>query len=694
MSAPHAIPMSTRASRHASGVMVAAALAVLAVTIAACRGAAPSPASSPGASLDAVAAALPRANVLLVTIDTLRADHVGAYGGAQGVTPTLDRLAAEGVRVATAHAHVPLTLPSHTALMTGEYPFVNGVRDNGSFRFDGARPTLASALKGAGYRTGAFVSAFVLDARFGLNAGFDVYDDRMNAHGVGGDLSVLERPAGPTLAAAARWIGDGAAGTPWFAWVHLYDAHDPYVPPEPYRTRFAADPYTGEVAAVDAALGAALDGLRQQGALTRTIVVVASDHGESLGEHQERTHGLFAYEATLRVPLLLWAPGALKAGVLQGPARLIDVAPTVLDLVGVSAPAVAGRSMAPAIAAGRPLDPVDVYFEALNANLTRRWAPLTGLIAAPLKYVDLPTAELYDLKADPGETANLFAARQAEANAIARRLFALKASSGPAAPKAVDTETAQRLRSLGYLVTPATAQAGKTYTAADDPKTLIGLDTRLEQALQALRSGQVAAAETTLRALISERPDFIVAHDRLAQLYRDTGRLPKAIATLEASSRAGHADAGSLAALGGYLQEAGNLERSRQVLEAALALNAAQMEIYEKLGVTYTRLGVFDRAHAMFTHMLSVTPDSATTYNNLGSLLLTERRWPEALDALSKAVALDPGLANAYNGRGVAYAQQGRFAEAIVEWRKALELRPDLRDARDNIQRAQDLMRR
>ena len=269
----------------------------------------PSPAPTPAAP------ALPRANVLLVTIDTLRVDRVGAYGGGAGATPTLDRLAAEGLRIDTAYTHVPLTLPSHTAIMTGAYPQVNGVRDNGSFRFDGKLPTLAGTLKGAGYRTGAFVASFVLDARFGLNAGFDVYDDRYGSRPAGGDLTIVERPAGAVLDAAMPWItGGGNAGQPWFAWVHLYDPHEPYDPPEPYRSRFSTDLYTGEIAFADARLGAALEELSRRGLLANTLVVVAADHGESLGEHQERTHGLFAYDSTLRVPLVLWAAPSVRPG--------------------------------------------------------------------------------------------------------------------------------------------------------------------------------------------------------------------------------------------------------------------------------------------------------------------------------------------------------------------------------------------
>jgi len=654
------------------------ALAVLAISCT--RPAPPPPAPA--------AAALPRANVLLVTVDTLRADRVGAYGGPAGLTPTLDRLAAEGLRGDTVYAHVPLTLPSHTAIMTGAYPHVNGVRDNGSFRFDGTRATLASTLKGAGYRTGAFVASFVLDARFGLNSGFDVYDDRYGSRPAGGDLSVVERPAGVVLDAAVSWMA--SAQQPWFAWAHLYDPHEPYDPPEPFRSRFASDPYAGEIAFADDRLGQALDELSRRGLLANTLVIVAADHGESLGEHQERTHGLFAYDSTLRVPLIVWAPAAVRPGVLRGPVQLVDVMPTVLDLVGVPAEVPNGRSVWPFAREGRPLADAGVYFEALNASLTRHWAPLTGIVFGGNKFIELPIPELYDLAADPGEQANLFADRKDLAGPLARRLTAMRAEGRPPTPSPVDKETEQRLRSLGYVSTPA-GRTGQSAAEADDPKTLIGLHNMLDDALVALKGNRPAVAERLLKQIVRRRPDFTVAHDRLAQLYRDTGRLPLAIGTLDAASRAGVADAASLAALGGYLQEAGNLTRSLEVLEAARTLNPSEMEVYEKLGITYTRLGRFDEAHRMFAHMLSVAPNSATTYNNLGSLYLSERKWSEAADALTRALAIDPGMAQAHNGLGVVFAQQGELDKAIAEWRRALELRPDLTDARDNIRRAQEM---
>ena len=548
-----------------------------------------------------------------------------------------------------------------------------------------------------GYRTGAFVGAFVLDARFGLNAGFDVYDDRYGARPSGGELSQVERPADVVLDAAVQWIADARTartrGQPWFAWVHLYDPHDPYDPPEPFRTRFADEPYAGEIAFADARLGDALDELRARGLLANTLVVVTADHGESLGEHQERTHGLFAYDATLRVPLIVWAPSAIRPATLGGPAQLVDVMPTVLDLVGVPArgaerPQPPGRSRRPA---SRSPTPASTSRRSTPASRgTGRRSPAWSRAASSSSTCRSRSSTISG--ADPGEQTNLYRRTQGHRGAAAPgtcpamrgRRPCRRARRGRSRHRAAAAIARLRVaRRLGARRGPPPRPT--------IPKTLIGLHTMLDDALAALRDGRTADAERLLKAIVARRADFTVAYDRLAQLYRDTGRLPRAIATLEAASRAGVADAASLAALGGYLQEAGNLARSAEVLEAARAMNPSEMEVYEKLGITYTRMGRFDDAHRMFAHMLSVAPNSATTYNNLGSLYLTERRWPEAVDALSRALSIDPSMANAHNGLGVAFAQQGELDKAIAEWRRALELRPDLSDARDNIQRAEKM---
>jgi arylsulfatase A-like enzyme len=694
-------------------LVVAGPVVILAIGVALMRGRAPAPPAP------IAAGALHGANVLLVTIDTLRADHVGAYGSEGSLTPTIDAFAKDGLRFERTYAHVPLTLPSHASLLTASYPTRNGVRDNGTFHLGGASPTLAESFKRLGYRTGAFVGAFVLDARFGLGRGFDLYDDRMN--GSSADLEVVQRTAEQVLAPAYAWItnqssGLGAQGSgtlpgtvapgtpapspqppasslqppvsgPWFAWVHLYDPHEPYAPPEPYRSQYASEPYDGEIAYTDAALGSFVAQLRRVQALDNTLVVIASDHGEALGEHGERTHGLFAYDATLRVPLVMWAPPRLRPGVFGETMRLVDVAPTILDLIGAPPmPNVDGRSIRPFVGGEQPFDHPESYFEALNANLTRGWAPLTGVVRDRLKLIDLPIPELYDLAADPGERQNLYAQQRDRARDLEARLDRIASGAAPAAPAPIDPDAEARLRALGYVVASPARRVEK-YGAADDPKQLVHLDAALDDAAAKWSRGDGDAAIETLRGVIRERPGLTMAYDRLAFILRATGRTGEAVALLDGAARAGHADRSLLRSLGSTLRDTGDLDRSATVLGDLVRGDDADLQSADALGQTYTRMGRGQLAEEMFRRVLTASPNAAATWNNLGALYLAERRPADAIDALTHAIAVNPDLATAHNGLGVAYATQGDTVRAAAEWQKALALRPGYRDAQYNLER-------
>ncbi len=389
--------------------------------------------------------AVPR-NILLITIDTLRADALGAYGNTRAVTPLIDRLAHGGLRFDNARAHNVVTLPSHANILTGRLPIDHGVRDNSGFRVPANEETLATWLKARGFRTGAFVSAFPLDSRFGLARGFDEYDDRFVDAIARPAMLEQERPGTVTVAAAARWIAsqDGK----WFCWVHLYEPHFPYAPPAPFDARFAGDGYAGEVAATDEALRPLLQPILDAGSATPTLVVLTSDHGESLGDHGEATHGIFAYDATLKVPLIVYYPPLLKPRTIATPAGHVDIAPTILRALGIeSFTGVRGRSLID----DPQREPQDVtYFEALSGSLNRGWAPLTGIVANGMKYVDLPVAELYDLAGDPQERHNLAAERSKEVADLRARLAAYAA--GATSRTAEDAETRRRLQSLGYII--------------------------------------------------------------------------------------------------------------------------------------------------------------------------------------------------------------------------------------------------
>src|SRR6185295_9037111 len=415
----------------------------------------------------------PGLSVLLVTVDTLRADALGSYGNATVATPWIDRLAAGGVRFAQAHAQNVVTLPSHANILSGRYPLAHGVRDNSGFRFPAGVDTLATILKRAGYRTGAFVSAFPLDSRFGLDRGFDIYDDRLGDPEASSAFMMQERPGPQTLAAAQAWrAAQGGAKT--FLWLHLYEPHFPYEPPEPFASRYASSLYHGEVAYADSVLGPLLEPLLSAGKSGRTVVILTGDHGEGLGEHGEKTHGIFAYEATLHVPLIVYAPRLLRPRVVRAPVRHIDVLPTVLDALGLDAPAgLPGRSLLP-VAAGHGESAVPSYFEALSASLNRGWAPLTGLRREHLKLIDLPIPELYDLEADPHETKNLAVSDPRRLEEIRGVLAGVRGADRGIARSEESAEARARLESLGY--TSGSAARKAHYTEADDPKRLIDLD--------------------------------------------------------------------------------------------------------------------------------------------------------------------------------------------------------------------------
>ncbi|HZR23080.1 MAG TPA: sulfatase, partial [Vicinamibacterales bacterium] len=465
-----------------------------------------------GASLQLSSASCRKCNVLLITIDTLRLDRVGAFGSTRNLTPTLDRLADEGLAITRAYASAPLTLPSHTSILTAVSPPVHGVRANGIARLGPKLPTLATVLKSAGYRTGAFVGAFVLDARFGLTRGFDVYDDKYGEKHEGDLTEGAERRAEDVIKPAAEYIHQPSAIShqPWFVWVHLYDPHEPYSAPQPWAAQH--EPYDAEIAYTDAMVGKLLDDLKSSGRLDNTIVVVAADHGESLGEHSERTHGTFVYDATMRVPWIVWTSNRSVRGRYDQLARLIDLAPTTLDLVGVEAPPeFEGRSL---VRVTPDTAPTTAYLEAMDANLTRNWAPLTALVSGTQKFIDLPRPELYDLTADPTETANLYARDPQRARTLESLLKDLRASLDSRAAGAEKTPLAadarQRLQALGYTASTADPTQ-RVYTDADDPKTLITASNDLNAAVASstaaiARRGSRRRARSCRRTRIFQPP--------------------------------------------------------------------------------------------------------------------------------------------------------------------------------------------
>jgi arylsulfatase A-like enzyme/Tfp pilus assembly protein PilF len=643
----------------------------------------------------------PDRNILLVTIDTLRADALGSYGG-RATTPNLDQLAAHGARFTFAHAHAVVTLVSHASILTGRYPYEHGIRDNTGYRLDPAQATAATLLKAQGFATGAFVGGFPLDHHFGLTSGFDVYDDRMTSV-AGPEVSDRERPADAVVKSALDWIGSQPGK--WFGWVHVYDPHEPYQPPPAFAAQFPSDPYLGEVSWTDSALRPLFD--RLAGQSRPTLVVVTGDHGESLGEHGERTHSLFAYEPTLHVPLIVSevTPGqgesTVKGRVIDTPVRHVDLLPTILTSAGAAAPAgLGGASLVETINAGRGQER-PAYFEAMSAAVTRGWAPLRGVIVGREKFIDLPMVEMYDLAADPKEATNLVLARSDRARVLTETLKQFNVAP-PARARQETADTIERLRSLGYIG-GGSATVREKYTDADDPKRLIEIEQMLTQGTDAWRAGRAPEAESVFKAIIAKRPDTEDAYRKLALVYWRTDRPQLAIQTLETALRNGVTQSEVRVKLGQYLAESGQAEKAIALLEPMVGQASAggkprktaagaqrrgggappsevtndagdDPDALIALGNAYVVAGRIPDGVRTFNRLLVLDPNNALAHENLGTALLQGKNYAAAEASLKRAVQLDPSLAGAYTALGVVLATTGRKAEAIDAWRRAADL--------------------
>lgn len=616
-------------------------------------------------------AAPTRPDVVLVTIDTLRADALGFAGNAHAQTPLLDRLAAGGKVFVNAHAHNVLTLPSHTNIFTGLYPFQHGVRDNAGFVLGKSHPTLATLLKEAGWATGAFVGAFPLDSRFGLDRGFEVYDDRYRrgSHPEAFDLD--ERRGDEVVAAALPWWRQNV-DRPRFLWVHLFDPHSGYAPPEPFATRLRGRPYLGEVAAVDSFLGPLLEPLLA-GRERPALVVFTSDHGEALGDHGELTHGLFAYEATLHVPLVLWGHG-IAAGRDPRPARHIDILPTVLETLRLPIPGgLPGRSLLAEPA------PVDTYFESLSSHLNRGWAPLRGILREGWKYIDLPLPEIYNLAQDPAEAKNLVDGER-------RRLHALKAalpteSVWPPAKGSVSAEEAARLRSLGYLVDNPPLRT--SYSAADDPKNLVAVDFKLQQAVEAYGRGLYELAAQRAGEAIALRPETPDAAVYRALALRQLERHPEAIAVLRAALGKGVEREIVRRQLGQALAETGDTAAAIRMLQPLAETGEPESRI--ALGAALADAGRHQEALAVLSRLAREEAENPRVHETLGVAELRRDRPAEARRHLDRALELNDRLPGSWNTLGVVRYRLGDRGGALAAWRRALELDPRRYDTLYNL---------
>jgi arylsulfatase A-like enzyme/tetratricopeptide (TPR) repeat protein len=620
-----------------------------------------------------------------VTIDTLRADRIG-----RGVAPALDRLADQGVQFTAARSVVPLTLPSHTSVMTGLLPPAHGVRENGTGRLSESHPAIARLLKGAGYRTAAFVGAFVLDHRFGLAQGFDSYDDQIPRDPDAADRLEAERPASAVVDRALAWLDVNqppapSPQPPFFVWIHLYDPHAPYNPPAEFAR--ASPGYDGEVAYAGAQVARVLDWLRAKSLIDRTLVVVAGDHGEGLGDHGERTHGMLLYDSTLRVPLIVSAPGR-EAARRNEAVSLIDIAPTLLRAAGVAPPAaMTGRDL---LETGR-LEP-DVYAETEYPRVAG-WTPLQALTDGRWKTIRGGTAaEVYDLQHDPSEQHDLAKTQASVAGAMIARIDAVRsAGNKPSAKAAISSEAADRLRALGYVTGGARHEIAG---GAPNPGTRVEAWSLFEDALNAL-TGKRPDALPMLRRLVQSNPNAPVFQMTYARALKDAGDLTSALAAYRAAARRWPTDAALLHDLSVAARDAaGNTAgmEARRLREEASRAEQAALVLAPDSATSHNGLGLIavdeDRprdAASEFERATTIDSGNASYWTNLGNARRSLRDTAGAEQAYRRALEADSRTADAANGLGVLLVEASRAAEAAPWFERAVAAAPDFVEARLNL---------
>jgi arylsulfatase A-like enzyme/Flp pilus assembly protein TadD len=655
----------------------------------------------------------PRPNLLLITLDTTRADRLGCYGYSAGRTPVLDSLAASGILCERAYTVAPLTLPAHASLLTGLYPAENGVRTNGRGRLDDGIPTLAEVLKRRGYETAAFVASFVLDAKFGLDRGFRTYDDELPADEPGAAELHRQRSGEAVVDAALAWLNQKHSGS-FFCWVHLYDPHAPYLShADLFGEAFADRPYDAEIAYVDQQVGRLVEFLRTNGLDSRTLVVVVGDHGEGLGEHVERTHGSTLYNVTMQVPLIFHQAGRLSAGGrVAANVSLIDVSPTIVDLLGLPDPRkITGKSFAGGLMGGE-LPPAICYGATDEPFLTNGWSPLRSLTESRWKYIRTTREELYDLAADPEERENLAESNPEWTRAMAGRLAEFEAGLLTRETQKVQLSAAERraLASLGYAGGAGSAPPDGQGTSRPDIKDMLPFDNAVEDAGKMLNEGAVDAGIGRLREIVKQAPSHTQAHLDLSNALRQKSEFAQAIDVLHGlvsarpDSRDGHYGLGLVLLERGsvdaaiqefsktaeidpdfadahyYLAKAflatGRVDEAFTHFDQVLDVDPCHVNGLQMRAQLQAQLGRIDAAIADLGRALECAPRSAEVHHNLGQLLAKRGDRDEARRHLVQATELSPRSPEFHLALGAFFLQQRQYDGAIEHLRTSLELRP------------------
>ncbi|MGD1104148.1 MAG: sulfatase-like hydrolase/transferase [Terriglobia bacterium] len=648
-------------------------------------------------------------SVFLITIDTLRADHIGCYGDGGVETPVMDGLAAAGVRFENAYAQAPITLPSHAVILTGTYPMFNGVRDFTSPGLPLNIPTLAEMLRRKGYRTAAFVSSYALNSMWGLNRGFDVYDDNLGLEpGRSNDIFLVERRGDHTVDRLLAWLNRQGT-TPFFVWLHLYDPHSPYRPPEPYLSRYASHPYDGEIAFDDAQVGRVFTRLKELHRFDSMAVLLLSDHGESLGEHGEDEHGFFIYNATLRVPLIVKLPegsphgssglGTRDSGTpdankspfpvsrapvsraIARPVGTVDVAPTIAQLCGIPSAetrSFQGRSLLPAVSPAPSAEDASVYAESYYPRDSFGWHELRGLLNSRFAFIDAPRPELYDLQHDPEERHNLAPANASLAASLRERLEEVErryAGRAPLTPATPDPETVERLRSLGYVGFESSA-ATQNDSHRADPKDKIATLHRILRASDLRRLGKYAEAEELLAALNKTEPALYVVPFERGENFLAWAKPQQALPEFGKALSLNPSFDQALLGLGRAHFMLGQDKPAAESLELALHMNPRNFLARLALAKVYWRQNLPAKAEPELAQVVKEHPELTEGHADYAVILTKLGKYREAMPHFERALAADYRDPVLYNYLGISYGEMGEQEKAREAYQQAVALNP------------------
>jgi arylsulfatase A-like enzyme/Flp pilus assembly protein TadD len=620
-------------------------------------------------------------NIIVITLDTTRADRLPSYGCRDVVTPTLDAFAARGVRFEKCYAQTPLTLPSHTTLMTGTLPLFHGIRDNGGFFVPEKLKTMAELFKDKGYETGAFIAAYVLDSKWGLNQGFDTYFDKFDLSKFKRvSLGTVQRPANEILDQALPWLEERKAKR-FFAWLHLYDPHTPYEPPPPYDRLYANRPYLGEIAFADSEIGRLWGWLQSNGLLEKTFIVFAGDHGESLGEHEEQSHGFFVYQAAIHVPLIVVTPFAKLQGVVSPEVTtLADVLPTVCDMAGLPVPAeVQGKSLLPAFFGRRRKETPLAYSETYYPRFHYGWSDLKSVQDGRHKLILAPVPELYDVVADPREEKNLvylekkvYENLNAEAEAFisraSRNAYEVDVSK-------VDEETREKLSALGYVGSFADPAKLKGKKLAN-PKEKITVFNELSRAREMGLDGKADEAIRIIQGIIATDPDITEAYFSIGNILFQDHKFSEAIGYFTQVLDRKPDDSFAAINIALAFEGMGRFDEAEKFLLGHIGKGFTDPQFYFMLGNMSYVQKKYDQAIPYLEKCLVSNAESAGSHSLLGAIYIIKNDLPRAEEHLRKAAELNPRLANIHFFSAELADKRGLTSEAESEYLKQLEVSP------------------